>query len=179
MIHPSHLFLLSIWKMTFEEQIVLGGGSYKRKNEFKYHKSGQIECNNVYYNKYILLLLIRLLFVEKNNDDTQNYLFKRLFDRSSVLFMSSDISVEDKELKDQIEETIKYLSFSVKQDTATTGTVLLVIVNHVQMGFKMQSRSGEDMSFVVKIDNTEDGVIGTTFLFFRSDVQLKESLVIR
>lgn len=34
----------------------------------------------------------------------------------------------------------------------------------------MQSRSGEDMSFVVKIDNTEDGVIGTTFLFFRSDV---------
>lgn len=85
----------------------------------------------MYYNKYILLLLIRLLFVEKNNDDTQNYLFKRLFDRSSVLFMSSDISVEDKELKDQIEETIKYLSFSVKQDTATTGTVLLVIVNHV------------------------------------------------
>lgn len=45
--------------------------------------------------------------------------------------MSSDISVEDKELKDQIEETIKYLSFSVKQDTATTGTVILVIVNHV------------------------------------------------
>lgn len=32
MIHPSHLFLLSIWKMTFEEQIVLGGGSYKRMN---------------------------------------------------------------------------------------------------------------------------------------------------
>lgn len=34
----------------------------------------------------------------------------------------------------------------------------------------MQSRSGQDMSFVVKIDNTEDGVVGTAFHFFRSDV---------
>lgn len=116
--------------MTFGEQIVHGGGTYRKKNEFKCHNGGRIEYKNVYYNVYFPLIII-ILFVENCKDHTQNNLFERRFDRSSVLFMSFDTSVDDKELKDQIEETIKYLSFSVKQDTTTTGTVLLIIVNHV------------------------------------------------
>ena len=32
------------------------------------------------------------------------------------------------------------------------------------MGFKMQSRSGQDLSFVVTIEKTEDGTIGMFLL---------------
>ena len=50
-------------------------------------------------------------------------------------------------LKQRIEETMDYMSFSCKSDTKCTGS----------MGFSLHSDSGKDYSFVMYIEETEDG----------------------